>query len=399
MNRSNLVIVTALSANAGQCQGTFVLTRKFVDGVMEYVKSWPGTISVWVRRAKIAGNNLDCVEIHPNDLPFRLNWLVDSDNSRFHPALDEADVVLAALVHQHTILAELCADRGIPLIYVTELSVMTRRQIVRTETRNILLRWRREYWAANTEKRYCRAVSLATGVQCNGLPTFSAYRELNSRPLLFFDTRVRFHQLVGAEILNRRLEEMRKGGPIRLGFSGRLVAIKGVDHLTLVAQELLRLGIPFTMDICGGGDMEPAIQRDIRRFGLENHVRMRGTLDFENELLPFVSRRFDLFICCHRQGDPSCTYLETYSCGVPIAGYANEAFSGLAELSDVGGASWVTPLDAPILLAQKIAELNSKRDEIEAASRNALAFATQHTFENTMSKRVQHLIACQEVCN
>jgi glycosyltransferase involved in cell wall biosynthesis len=170
--------------------------------------------------------------------------------------------------------------------------------------------------------------------------------------------------------------------------------MKGADHLPLVARELKYLGIPFTMDICGGGEMEPAIQRDIQRFGLASQVRMRGTLDFENELLPFISEGIDLFVCCHRQGDPSCTYLETYSCGVPIVGYANEAFSGLVVASEVGGAGWVTPMDDPVALARKIAELSANRKEIDTASNTALAFATQHTFENTMSKRVQHLIEC-----
>ena len=269
---------------------------------------------------------------------------------------------------------------------------------MRAETRNPLLRWRREHWATNTEKRYCRAVSLAKGIQCNGLPTFLAYKDLNPHSLLYFDTRVRSNQLVETCVLDQRLSIMRGGKPLRLGFSGRLIAMKGADHLPVVAHELKCLGVPFTMDICGGGELASVMQKDIKHYGLENHVRMHGVLDFEEELLPFFTHEIDLFVCCHRQGDPSCTYLETYSCGVPIVGYANEAFSGLAVMSDVGGASWVTPMADPISLAHKIADLHTKREEIEVASRNALAFATLHTFENTMAKRVEHLLACCESC-
>lgn len=393
-SRPQLIIFTALTATTGHCDGTFVLTRKFIEGVMEYVKSWPGMISVWVQRDQRADNNLDHVEVHPDDLPFRLNWLEGDDETRFYAGFDEADVVLAALVPQHIGLADLSVARNIPLTYITEYSVLTRRQIVRAETRNPLLRWRREHWAVGTEKRYRRSVSLAAGIQCNGLPTFTAYKELNRRCLLFFDTRVRTNQLVGADKLDQRLVALRNGEPLRLGFSGRLIAIKGVDHLPLVARELLRLGVSFTLDICGGGELEPTIRKDIQRFGLENHVRMRGVLDFESELLPFVAGNIDLFVCCHRQGDPSCTYLETYSCGVPIVGYANEAFSGLAEISEVGGAGWATTMDAPILLARKIADLNARREEILIASRNALTFAELHTFDKTMAKRVRHLLEC-----
>lgn len=396
-SKPNLVILTALAATPGQRDGTFVLTRKFLEGVAEYTKYWPGDISVWVQRTYNKGSNLDYIEIHPNNLPYRLNWLEGTSDSRFYPSLEKADVVLAALVPKHTVLAGLCKDRNIPLVYITEYSITTRRQIVRAGTRNPLLRWRRERWEINIEKHYRQAASTATGLQCNGLPTFLDYRGINSHSLLYFDTRVQSNQLVKEEVFEQRLESMRCGKPLRLGFSGRLIAMKGADHLTLVAHKLQQLGVLFTMDICGAGDLEQKIRKDIQRFGLIDQVQLRGVLDFESELLPFISSNIDLFVCCHRQGDPSCTYLETYSCGVPIIGYMNEALSGLVALSKVGDTDWVTPLDNPVLLAQKIADLATNRASLEKASRNALAFASQHTFEKTFAERVQHLLECYKL--
>jgi glycosyltransferase involved in cell wall biosynthesis len=389
-----LTIFTALAAIPGKREGTFVLTRKFIDGVLEYGCSWQGRIAVWVQRADRPDNNLDHVEVHPEELPFNLHWLSGDGPARFCQALEEAGVALAALVPQHVALADLCAARHIPLVYITENSVLTRRQIVRAETRNVLLRWRRELWATNMERKYRDAIRRASGVQCNGMPTFNAYHQLNQRPLLYFDTRVRYRQLVVANDLEQRLRKLREAGPLRLVFSGRLIALKGVDHLPLVAQELKRLDVPFTLDICGGGELEQVLRRQIHEAGLDDQVRMHGVLDFETELLPLMANNVDLFVCCHRQGDPACTYLETYSCGVPIVGYANEAFAGLVVASGVGGGDWVTPMDAPQLLARKIAALNARREAIEIASLRALEFAALHTFENTMSKRVEHLLEC-----
>jgi colanic acid/amylovoran biosynthesis glycosyltransferase len=396
IHRPKLTIFPAMKASVGHADGTFVLTRKFLDGVLEYVDLWPGEVSIWIQREIHLNNNLDHVEVNPKDLPFRLNWLKSKDIERFHLAVDETSIVLAALVPENVDLAQLCVERNIPLVYITEYSVLTRRQIVRAETRNPILRWRRERWALNTEKKYCRAAGMAAGLQCNGLPTFTAYNILNQNVMLYFDTRVRHRQLVKDNVLEQRLLAMRNGAPLRLGFSGRLIAMKGVDHLPLVAKELLNLGVPFTMDICGGGKLESKLLESIRLLGLENHVRLLGNMDFEKELLPFVSSNLDIFVCCHRQGDPSCTYLETYSCGVPIVGYANEAFSGLAEMSEIGGAEWVTPMDDPVSLARKIAALNNKREEIESASRKAVAFAKFNTFEVTMAKRVQQLVKLNE---
>ncbi len=394
--RPRLVICTAMTATPGRRAGTFVLTRKFLDGVLEYAKHWPGSVAVSIERADHADSNLDHVEADPGDLPFDLKW-IDSgagESDRFVPAIQSADLVLAALVDRHVSLAEQCRGHAVPLVYISEYSVRTRQQIVRTETRNPILRWRRIRWTTRLEDAYCGAVSLADGVQCNGLPTYSAYRSLNDRSLLYFDTRVRADQLASREMLENRLAEMRRGKPLRLAFSGRLIAIKGADHLLLVARELKRRQVPFIFDICGGGALEAKMKADIARFTLADCARMRGVLDFERELLPFVSREVDLFVCCHRQGDPSCTYLETYSCGVPIVGYDNEAFAGLTTLANAGGPGWVTPMDDPITLANRIADLSQRRDEIAAASHNALAFATRHTFERTMRARVEHMLAC-----
>ena len=391
-----LVICTALEATTGKRDGSFVLTRKFLEGVREYGRFWPGSIAVWVQRLTKSDGNLDHIEVHPSELPFELKWIEgdEREDDRFLPAIRSADLVLAALVDRHVALAEWCQRHGVPLVYVSEYSIKTRQQIVRAETRNPIVRWRRHVWTTRLENAYRDAVRGATGVQCNGLPTHNAYKSINPRALLYFDTRVRAEQLVSNATLTHRLDEMRRGGPLRLAFSGRLIAMKGADHLPHVARELKRQGVPFIFYICGGGTLEARMRDDIARFGLGDCTRLRGVLDFERELLPLISREVDLFVCCHRQGDPSCTYLETYSCGVPIVGYDNEAFAGLAALSSVGGPGWVTPMDDPITLARRIADLANRREEIAAASHNALAFAARHTFEHTMENRVQHMLEC-----
>jgi glycosyltransferase involved in cell wall biosynthesis len=200
---------------------------------------------------------------------------------------------------------------------------------------------------------------------------------------------VRERRLVAERTLEERLQRLRTGAPLRLAFTGRLAAIKGADHLPRVARSLRRLGVDFTLDVCGSGPLEGRIRALASRWELQPAVRLRGVLDFETELLDFVSREVDLFVCCHRQGDPSCTYLETMACGVPIAGYANEAFARLAAHARTG---WTAPLDDPDALARRIAALDRDRAELERGARRARAFAAQHLFEATMDRRVEHLL-------
>jgi colanic acid/amylovoran biosynthesis glycosyltransferase len=126
----------------------------------------------------------------------------------------------------------------------------------------------------------------------------------------------------------------------------------------------------------------------IEKNDLEDYVSMKGVMEFKEELIPLVKNQIDLFVCCHTQGDPACTYLETMSCGVPIVGYANEAFTGLIEASRAG---WAIQMSRPDLLAIKIAELDSNRELLVEESEKSLAFAAVHTFEKTFQNRISHL--------
>ena len=391
MSRNTLLIFPALVACPGE-HGSVVLTRKFLDGVLEYTERWPGNVTVCLEQAHTVDSNLDHVAVHPENLPFTLEWMPRTQ-TELARRISHATLVLATLVDKHVHLAELCSAVQRPLVYITEYSVLTRRQIIRAETRNPLLRWRRETWTTELERRFVECVRAASGVQCNGTPTFEAYRKLNRRALLYFDTRVRQSQLAGTSVLQKRTQEMRAGSPLRLAYSGRLIAMKGADHLPRVAMELRRMGVDFTMNIFGDGTLAESMTQAIDKANLSNRVALHGVLDFAGELLPRVSRHVDLFVCCHRQGDPSCTYLETLSCGTPIIGYDNEALKGLTAGSGVG---WTTPLDRPELLVRRIAELNQTRDLLAHAAFAARQFATGHTFETTMQIRIDHMLRCAQ---
>jgi glycosyltransferase involved in cell wall biosynthesis len=277
-------------------------------------------------------------------------------------------------------------------VYVSENSLRTRLQWVRAEFGNPLLRLRRLVWETRSEIMMRRAISKASGLQCNGTPTFEAYKRLNSNPLLYFDSRVSRDLIVTVMEFEQRKRELLANRPLRLAFSGRLAASKGADHLVAVADELRRLGVAFRMDICGDGELRSAIQTNVEIMALTSVVGLRSVLDFSDELMPFVRRNVDLFVCCHRQGDPSCTYLETMACGTPVVGYANEALTGIIEES---GAGWATPLDKPKLLARKIMELNRQRAQVVSVSCMARDFAQRHTFEETFRRRIEHMLDCR----
>jgi colanic acid/amylovoran biosynthesis glycosyltransferase len=367
--------------------GKLVLTKKFISGMQEYMRHWDGPGCVIAEPSDRFDNNLDHVEVSSRDLRSELGFdvhIVNFNQAAMRRLLMDDDVLLAGLEPRLTFLPSLRRLGNLHVVYISEYSLKTRLQIAKLEGRTGLRMVARSLRDLRRESLMRRAVELSDGIQCNGKPTYEAYRGINASPLLFFDTRFSADMTATEDDILKRGTE----GPIRLIFSGRLVAMKGADHLVEVAKHLAALGVDFELTIYGDGSLVPEIKQAIAAQGLTDRVKLAGVLDFDTELVPAVKERADLFVCCHRQGDPSCTYLETMSCGVPIIGYDNEAFRGVVRDSNSG---WLSPMNRPAELAAKIAQLSRTRDVLVDHSMAALQFARSHCFERTFKQRVEHL--------
>lgn len=387
--RASLVVLPGLRVKCTSREGV-ILPEKFIDGMRLYAERWDGPVAVFMESIDHSGENLDEAEIDPESLPFEL--IIGSyTGPDAGGILADRRLVLGCVSTRQNHLAHLCKKIEVPFVFVAENALKSRTQMVWATAPNFALALRRHWWELGQERRNRKAIAQAAGVQCNGTPTFESYQAISPNALLFFDTRTTEEMLIDRVHLEARLDDMKQGGPLRLLFSGRLIAIKGCDHLILVASELRRISVPFEMTICGGGDLEPSMKLAVNRAGLGEYVKFAGVLDFKTELTLLAKRWADVFVCCHRSGDPSCTYLETMSCGVPIVGYDNQAFRGLVQQS---GAGWLAPMDRPKQLAGKIAELSRNRHAVAEASRSALAFARRCTFEETFEMRIEHMNEC-----
>jgi len=381
-----LVILPGLGAARAR-GGRLVLTRKFLTGMQAYAERWRGRVSTLMHIVDEPSNNLDNVEVDPEALPFSVEPLRYGSKQMWE-RLRGAAVVLGGPDHRLYGLSRRLRALRVRSVYCTEYTLGTRIDWIRAETPNPLVGFKRALWELQNEWRIVRDLGAAHGVQCNGTPTYEAYRKHAPNALLYFDTRTPASGFATPQGIERRAASLRAGWPLRIAFSGRLLRAKGADHLVSVARWLATHGVRFEMTICGHGELVPELRAEIARHGLGEQVRLSGTLDFETELLPFLRDRIDLFVAPHLQGDPSCTYLETLACGVPIAAYANSAFAGILEQAPVG---WSVPVGHPADLAKTIAKLDLRREEIIERSRAALCFALDHTFERTFDRRVEHL--------
>jgi len=377
--KSELIVIPKLRAHRS-ASGHLCLPDKFLSGMRAYVERWPGHVTAMVRVCDIPDSNLDHVEILPGEQPFDVNVRPD-DFEVLKDCIKKASLVLDGPQ----------GITGIRQVVVMETALRTQLQIIATEAPSPIRRWKRSIDAMIGDWKERRADSQLAGIQCNGTPTYEIYKHINPNTMLFFDSRIKADDLITEDVLAIRTTRLLQGKPLRLAFTGRLLRIKGADRLVEIADALRNLGVRFTMDICGGGECEQELVKKISQAGLDGQVRLRGVLKFREELLPFVRENIDLFVCPHVQGDPSCTYLETMACGVPVVGYANEAWAGMAPLS---GAGWTTPMKRPDLLSACIAELNRNRQALVEKAKKARTFASKHLFEKTMDRRVEHFLSC-----
>lgn len=378
---------------AGDAQaGHYRITKKVLTGCQMFARLWPGPVTLAMQPGHDVDGNPDGIDVDPKQLSFDL-FVGAFASAAFLAVVRQSAVVHYIWSASGKAVVEACFRYHVPLVMITELTLKTRLQIYANREAptffHRLAAMRRTFRFEHQEQYQ---LARAAGFQANGVPTYEAYRHLNPNGMLFFDSRVTKKLLVSEADQAARAERYRAQKKLKLVYSGRLTSIKGTHELPEVADALRSLGLPFALHIFGSGDQKAHIAQLIQQRGLGDVVKMEGSVDFESELMPWVAREADLFVSCHLQGDPSCTYLETFSCGVPILGYKNEALDGLLHLAPAGRVTKARPK----ILARAIAELASRPFEMEKMSKKAQHFAAAHTFEKEFIARVEHLQAVWE---
>lgn len=373
----------------------YIFDRKFFDGLKRYCDLWPGSINCIMRQAVDDTPDFGLVIIEKTKLAFDLT-LVSSCSEIMQSHLAESDIVLASgdnpeLLH----ISRLCSKMNIYCIYMIENTLRTRLQIISINASSPLRQLKQSVKAILHEIKRKKAFSKATGLQANGAPSYAKYSLPNRDDIIYYDNRVHADEVITSSQLEAKIKYLENGEPIRLAFSGRLLKIKGADDLLQVAEILIRKNVDFILSIYGSGELETHMAHQIKERNLHENVFLKGSVDFYATLLPDLKSKTDLFVCLHRQGDPSCTYIESLSCGLPIVGYDNAAFTGILSNHKVG---WSAPIDNTMRIAEIIESLDKNRSDIATKAHSSLQFAKNNDFEKTFKKRIDHLIRhCQPV--
>lgn len=389
MTQRERLILLSTERGLMQPDGRVVAPQTLLDDATAISQAWDGTVSAILEPGEKKAEGEEAMVV-PAELPFDLE-VMPYDDPRLAARIASAAVVLGSPDDRQQHIAALC--RGFATAFVVNIDMtldMRRRRIADGET-SLLRRWHRGRGEARRERAVLQTVALATGVHCNGMPSFEAYRALNPNTMLYFDCRTTAEMLPDEDRLGNRLAAMLKGEPLRIGFVGRLTAVDGADQLPQFAAELRRRAVPFSLSVCGSGGLEIAIRDELSELDLCGRVTFKGDLDFSVRRREWMTDELDVILFPYGHGEPTRAYLEALACGVPIVGYDNPAWRGLCAVSDGG---FTVPVNDPGALARSVARLHDDRDLLARLSLAGWQFAAEHTFETTLRERMQHLRAC-----
>ena len=363
------------------------LDGKFVSGMRYQAGCFPGVFDCILRESQ-GGIPFYSEVYDPDRHAFGLtvlptNGVVTEDHLRGY------DLIFCSVDDERNLdIPAKARAVGAKLATTLEYTLSTRLAINALESSSPLRRVYRALRLIWKERARRRFLSQMDGIQANGYPAFELCKRYDPETLFFLDSRMTPAMLASPQDQAARRDSLLSGAPLRLVYSGRLDPMKGAHHLVPVAARLRARNVPFHLTIYGTGSLQDSIASAIEAQGLGEAVTLSGAVDYETELVPRLRGEADIFLSCHLQDDPSCSFIEAMGCGLAVAGYDNLMWRGLCADSNGG---WVTPLGKEDALADHLASLHGARETVCKASQDALAFARKHDFETMSQRRMAHL--------
>jgi colanic acid/amylovoran biosynthesis glycosyltransferase len=381
--------ITMVHNNSARIDGgVFKVDRKFLDGMQAYADAIRAPL-ITVHPEAQGEATMDLVEVPVTSLPYGV-MTFKTDGMR-RPLPSEIPRLREQIAGSKLLYGDgfgcprIAEEVGVPYVLMLEYDLQTQISVANSGVESAL---RRAVRAGRCVWRY-RSTAIpvirnAYSLHCNGYPIYDATLKYNSNSLLFFDSRMSRAMIMPRDQLTARLGT-RIGRSFRMLFSGRYERMKGTDDAVRVAVECLRRGLDIEMHFYGQGSLSSEMGR-LAAEAPAGKIHIHDAVPYPE--LVSISRSFDLFVSCHVQSDPSCTYLESFGAGLPIVGYGNRMWQRLSEAS---GAGLVAPMGQPEKVADDVQRLLRDPDTLAAMSDKALAFAEAHSYEHEHGKRIDSL--------
>jgi len=166
-------------------------------------------------------------------------------------------------------------------------------------------------------------------------------------------------------------------------FVGRIVPIKGLDHL-LMALPYLEAKRPVKLLVIGGDDRSSAFRGELRNLtrelGINDHVTFLGFVNHEE--LPLFYSAADVCVIPSYHESFGLVALESLACGTPVIATKVGVMESVIRSGHTG---YVVDNNTPVLLACKIvrflSEVSRTPKPIDVIRASVLPFTWSHIAE------------------
>jgi len=187
--------------------------------------------------------------------------------------------------------------------------------------------------------------------------------------------------VISSSSMEERFADLQSGRPLRVAAACRHSGLKGLEMLIQAIGLLKTRGIRVDASLYGRGPNTAHLKALIESRGLEEQVSLPGTISPGKPLYETLSH-FDLFAMVHRTTDFGRAFWDAMACALPVVAFRTPAATD--TVCD-GSDGFITPLDDPQSLSEKLAQLHENRkllvDAARAARRRALDNTRGQWFE------------------
>jgi glycosyltransferase involved in cell wall biosynthesis len=240
---------------------------------------------------------------------------------------------------------------------------------------------------ARLHEHHCRRAVTAAGVSfLKGRGTIQRYRDCSAHIEQVEDTSYFTSEIVGSVAVDERLRALLEGArPLRFGFCGRLVDIKGVDRSLRIVARARAAGANVALDIIGTGPDDATLKSLAAELRLGDAATFVGAMPYGPALLARLSQ-CDALLFNPRMEETPRMIFDGYAAGLPlVAG----GIDYVHERADADHAAVVLPRDDDAAAAAVVVELDRDRARVAALTRQALAAAHHHAADNWYARRAR----------
>jgi glycosyltransferase involved in cell wall biosynthesis len=208
----------------------------------------------------------------------------------------------------------------------------------------------------------------------HGRDCFDSYAPFCPNPHLVHNIHLKPADAISAPALECKVNEIRRPGPLRLGYLGRTDTSKGALDWLDVMKRLIDCGHDIEATWVGDGPLLRDLRARASDLRIDDQVRFPGFMADRQRVLEFL-QSCHLLVFCHKLPESPRVLIEAILSGTPIVGYDTPYPRDL-----IGANGWgkLTPQHDTVALAQAIGLLDRDRDTLaemlERTSSAALTF-------------------------